>query len=75
MSYQIGMVQMLSTKNVDLLKLIEKKRPQPISELADLSGWKKSNLSRTLDTFAKYGLIDIEERKRGKGIGVIPNIL
>lgn len=60
------MSQVLSTKNVELLKLIEKKRPQSISELADLSGRKKSNLSRTLKTFAKYGIIDIEERKRTK---------
>jgi predicted transcriptional regulator len=60
------MSQVLSTKNVALLKLIEKKRPQSISELADLSGRKKSNLSRTLKTFAKYGIIDIEERKRTK---------
>ncbi len=60
------MSQVLSTKNVELLKLIEKKRPQSISELADLSGGKKSNLSRTLKTFAKYGIIDIEERQRTK---------
>jgi len=60
------MSQVLSTKNVELLKLIEKKRPQSISELADLSGREKSNLSRTLKTFAKYGIIDIKERKRTK---------
>ena len=58
------MSQVLSTKNVELLKLIERKRPQSISELADLSGRKKSNLSRTLKTFAKYGIIDIEESVR-----------
>ena len=60
------MSQVLSTKNLELLKLIERKQPKSISELADLSGREKSNLSRTLKTFAKYGIIDIEERKRTK---------
>lgn len=60
------MSQVLSTKNVELLKLMEKEQPQSISELADLSGRKKGNLSRTLKKFASYGIIDIEERKRSK---------
>ena len=60
------MSQVLSTKNVELLKLIERIRPQSITELADISGRKKSNLSRTLKTFAQYGIIDIKEKKRTK---------
>ena len=60
------MSQVLSTKNLELLKLIERKQPKSFSELADLSGREKSNLSRTLKTFAKYGIIDIEEGKRTK---------
>jgi predicted transcriptional regulator len=60
------MSQVLSTRNVELLKLMEKEQPQSISELADLSGRKKGNLSRTLKKFASYGIIDIEERNRTK---------
>lgn len=60
------MSQVLSTRNVELLKLIEKKRPKSISELAALSGRQKSNLSRTLKNFERYGIIDIQEKNRTK---------
>lgn len=60
------MSQVLSTKNVNLLKLIDKQKPQSIRELAELSGRQVSNLSRTLKTFRKYGIIDLIEKKRTK---------
>ncbi len=58
--------QVLSTKNVELLKLIEKQKPQSIRELAEVSGRQVSNLSRTLKTFRKYGIVDLIEKKRTK---------
>lgn len=58
--------QVLSTKNVELLKLIEKQKPQSIRELAEVSGRQVSNLSRTLKTFHKYGIVDLIEKKRTK---------
>jgi len=58
--------QVLSTRNVELLKLIDEKKPQSIRELAEISGRQVSNLSRTLKTFNKYGIVDIIENKRAK---------
>lgn len=58
--------QVLSTRNVELLKLINEKKPQSIRELAEISGRQVSNLSRTLKTFNKYGIVDIIENKRAK---------
>jgi len=60
------MSQVLSTRNLELLKLIEEKKPQSMKELADLSGRKISNLSRTLKTFSRYGIVDLIERNRNK---------
>lgn len=60
------MSQVLSTRNLELLKLIEKEQPQSVKELADLSGRKISNLSRTLKTFSRYGIVDLIERNRNK---------
>ena len=58
--------QVLSTRNMELLKLIEKRKPQSIKELAEVSGRQVSNLSRTLKTFYKYGIVDLIENKRTK---------
>lgn len=55
--------QVLSTKNVELLKQIENQKPQSIKELAEISGRKVSNLSRTLKTFKNYGIVDLVKKK------------
>ena len=60
------MSQVLSTRNVELLKLIEREKPQSISELAEKSGRKQGNLSRTLKQFRKYGIVDLKKEKRNK---------
>ncbi len=60
------MSQVLSSRNVELLKLIDKTKPKSIGELAELSGRKKSNLSRTLKTFLKYGIVEFEANGRSK---------
>lgn len=60
------MSQILSTKNIELLKIIDSQKPESIKELADYSGRKVSNLSRTLKTFQRYGLVDIIENERRK---------
>jgi predicted transcriptional regulator len=59
-------MQILSTKNIELLKLIEKQKPESIEHLARISGRKKSNLSRTLKTFQRHRLVDLIEEKRRK---------
>jgi predicted transcriptional regulator len=56
--------QVLSDENRALLEVIRSARPESISELADITGRKQSNLSRTLKTMSKYGLIKMEKNKR-----------
>lgn len=55
-----SVAQVLSTKNLELLKLIFETEPKSITELAALSGRKQSNLTRTLKTLQRYGLVRME---------------
>ncbi len=59
-----SLAQILSQENQKLLKLILQKKPKSITELEELSGRKKSNLSRTLKTFERYGIIELKREKR-----------
>lgn len=64
-------MQILSTKNIELLKLIEKQKPQSIEHLSKISGRQKSNLSRTLKTFQRHNLVDlIQENRRKKPVAL-----
>lgn len=58
--------RVLSAGNRDLLRLIAKSSPRSLDELEQLSGRKKSNLSRTLKTMANYGLLRLERGTRGR---------
>jgi predicted transcriptional regulator len=58
--------RVLSDRNRALLELIAEAQPESIAELASLSGRAKSNLSRTLRTLEKYGLVHLKEGKGGK---------
>ncbi|MFC4297939.1 helix-turn-helix domain-containing protein [Castellaniella hirudinis] len=53
--------QVLSDKNRALLALIADTKPQSLNELALKTGRAKSNLSRTLRTLERYGLIRFEQ--------------
>src|SRR6185436_3058517 len=53
--------KVLSERNRELLALIAKRRPDSIDALAAASGRAKSNLSRTLATMARYGLVRLEK--------------
>ncbi len=59
-------MQILSTKNIELLKLIEREEPDSIGALAKMAGRSKGNLSRTLKTFQRYRIVDFVERNRRK---------
>lgn len=64
-------MQVLSTKNIELLKLIDKEKPASIEELSRISGRNKGNLSRTLKTFQRYQIVDlIEEDRRKKPVAL-----
>ena len=53
--------QVLSDQNRDLLKLIIQTHPKSLNELAERSGRATSNLSRTLRTMERYGLVELQE--------------
>lgn len=53
--------QILNPGNIDLLRLIDAERPESITELAELSGRKKSNLSNTLKTLSEKGFLRLEK--------------
>jgi predicted transcriptional regulator len=61
--------RVLSERNRDLLRVIAETKPQSLKELADTTGRAKSNLSRTLKTMARYGLVEFE---KGEGRTLVP---
>jgi predicted transcriptional regulator len=56
--------RVLSEPNRELLSTIEAAKPRSLSELVQLTGRAKSNLSRTLRTMEKYGLVEIVQAGR-----------
>ena len=58
-----SMAQVLSSDNQALLKLIVERKPRSLAELEKLSSRKKSNLSRTLRTLERYGIVELPKEK------------
>jgi len=56
-----SMSQILSSQNQELLKVIIEKRPQSLRELEELTGRAKPNLSRTLKTLERYGIVELNK--------------
>ncbi len=52
--------QVLSSGNIKLLQVIASRKPGSLQELAELTGKQKSNLSRTLKTMERCGIIRFE---------------
>lgn len=65
-----SMAQVLSSDNQELLKTIIQKKPGSISDLERMTSRKKSNLSRTLKTLERYGVVKLK-REHGK---LIPEV-
>jgi predicted transcriptional regulator len=63
--------RVLSDRNRALLEQIARAEPASITELAEMSGRAKSNLSRTLKTMERYGLVRL---KKGEGGNVAPRV-
>ncbi|EMY1847277.1 MarR family transcriptional regulator [Salmonella enterica] len=59
-----AVAQVLSNENIALLRQMDEQRPETLTELAELAGRQKSNLSVTLKTLAKYGFIRLEKNGR-----------
>jgi len=53
--------QVLSTKNRELLKTIKEQNPNSLSELAVSSGRHLGNLSRTLKSMERYGIVELRK--------------
>ena len=59
-----SMAQVLSSENQKLLRIIKEQKPASLKELALVSGRKRSNLSRTLNTMSRYGIVDLVKQER-----------
>ncbi len=64
--------RVLSGNNRDLLATIARERPDSLTELAELAGRSRSNLSRTLKTMSRYGLVELKEGERGTLVPRVP---
>jgi len=58
-----SMAQVLSSENRKLLKTILKYKPSSLADLEEMTGRKKSNLSRTLKTLERYGIVELHKEK------------
>jgi predicted transcriptional regulator len=56
-----SMAQILSNENQNLLQVILDNNPQSLKELEELTGRAKSNLSRTLKTLERYGIVELHK--------------
>lgn len=64
--------RVLSDRNRALLDLIARAEPGSLAELAALSGRATSNLSRTLRTMERYGLVRLDKGAGGKIVPRVP---
>jgi len=55
-----SLAEVLSDENRALLKVIMDTNPQSISSLAEATGRKPGNLSRTLKTMSNYGIVEMK---------------
>ena len=58
--------KLLSEHNRHLLELIAREQPGSLTELAEMAGRSKSNLSRTLKTMSQYGIVELQRGARGR---------
>jgi predicted transcriptional regulator len=58
-----SLAEVLSDDNRALLHVIKNSQPDSISSLAEMTGRKPSNLSRTLKTMSNYGIVEMKREK------------
>jgi predicted transcriptional regulator len=66
-----SLARVLSAKNRELLETIRLKSPQSLTELAEQTGRKTPNVSRTLKTMERYGLV-VHHKVRGRKVPKVP---
>ena len=59
-----SLAEVLSDENRALLKTIRDTHPESITGLAAITGCKPGNLSRTLKTMSKYGIVEMRRENR-----------
>lgn len=65
-----SLAQILSNENQQLLKIIVDNAPKSLKELEELTGRAKSNLSRTLKTLERYGIVELKKESRSLVVDV-----
>jgi predicted transcriptional regulator len=58
-----SLAEVLSDDNRALLHVIKNSQPDSISTLAEMTGRKPGNLSRTLKTMSNYGIVEMRREK------------
>ncbi len=58
-----SLASVLSEENQALLQIIREHNPESITELEEITGRAASNLTRTLHTLERYGLVALKEAK------------
>lgn len=58
-----SLAEVLSDENRALLRVIRDTQPASISSLAVTTGRKPGNLSRTLKTMSRYGIVDLRRER------------
>lgn len=66
-----SVAKVLNNENKKLLNAILENNPQSLQELAHLTGREKSNLSRTLKTMERYGIVKINKNGRS----IVPEVM
>lgn len=61
-----SLAKVLSERNMLLLETIRRGQPRSMADLARLSGRAVSNLSRTLHSMARFGLVEFREEDHRK---------
>ena len=64
--------KVLSAGNRELLRVIAEKAPASLEELSEITGRAISNLSRTMKTMERYGLVRLE---KGQGRRLAPRVV
>ena len=64
--------RVLSDRNRTVLGVIAESAPQSLAQLAELTGRRKSNLSRTLKTMERYGFVQLARGPRGSVVPRVP---
>jgi predicted transcriptional regulator len=59
-----SLAEVLSDDNRELLRVIREQKPESLSQLAEVTGRAPSNLSRTLRTMERYGLVEMQRELR-----------